>query len=108
MINAGDLTARVDLERDVLTYASGAESRVPQTFMQAWLKPEALSGHEVQRAQQVAADVDWKFTGRYSLCGKVRTSDRVVWRGVRYEIKAIIPDESTRDLVVLLCRSINA
>lgn len=108
MINAGDLTARIDLERDVITSVSGAESRVPQTYAQVWARPESLSGHEQQRAQQVAAGVDWRFTIRYAKWGVVRSSDRVVRNGVKYEIVAVLPDEATRDAVVLMCRSINA
>lgn len=103
--NAGELTARISLERDETTFSSGAEQRAPLPYAQAWAKPEPLSGREIWKAQQVHPSVNWRFTLRYRT--DVKPSHRVVYRGRKMEIRAVLPDESCRDSVVLLCEAKN-
>jgi SPP1 family predicted phage head-tail adaptor len=100
-LSAGDLTARIALERDEITLVSGREVRAPYSYCRPWAKPEALSGREAWKAQQVDSSVNWRFVIRYRT--DVKPSDRVVYRGKTMEIRAVLPDEERRDAVVLLC-----
>lgn len=103
MLTAGELTNKIDLERDVVSRLRGVESRAPQTYASGvWAKAEPLSGREYWNSQQVASEISWKFTIRYR--ADVLVSDRVVFGGKKYEIKAVQPDTAHRDSVILMCK----
>lgn len=104
-LNAGELTARIKLERDQVIQESGAEKRTPTVYATIWAKAEALSGREAWRAQQVNSSVNWRFTTYYRT--DVRPNDRIIYRGRRMEIRAVLPDEQCRDSVALLCEAKN-
>jgi SPP1 family predicted phage head-tail adaptor len=102
-MTAGELNAQVQLERDAISRdATGAEVRTPAVYATRWARFEYLSGAELWRAQQVNATVNARATLRY--CTDVLPSDRVIYRGLRFEIKAVVPDELKRAQTVLELR----
>jgi SPP1 family predicted phage head-tail adaptor len=105
--NAGDLRDRITVQRDSVIRVSGVEKRTIETLLSAWSKAEPIRGGESWRNEQVNADVDWRFTVRYQVGQQLLASDRVVMDLHTYEIKAILPDRTDRDLTVLLCKSTN-
>lgn len=103
-LSAGELTARIRIERIPMTRQSGIEKRgTPVVLATVWAKPEALSGREMWKAQQVNSAVEWRFILRYRT--DVRPQDELVYGRRRMEILAVLPDEQCHDSVVLLCRS---
>lgn len=101
-MDAGTLTARIALIRDAVFRNAGVETKTPQTYAQVWASVVYLSGSEAFRAQQVNASVNVRVTIRYR--EDVLPSHRVLYKGKLLEIKAVIPDEVGRDLVVLECK----
>ncbi len=100
-LNAGDLNVRISLERDALTYEAGAELRAPAPYAEAWASMEYLNGSESWRAHAVTPGVNVRFVLRYR--ADVLVTDRVVVGEDRFEIKAVLPDRSTRESVTLEC-----
>lgn len=101
-LDAGTLTARIALIRDVVSRVAGVEQKAPQTYAQAWASVVYLSGSEAFKAQQVNASVNVRVTMRYR--EDVLPSHRVLYKGKELEIKAVIPDEVNRESLVLECR----
>lgn len=103
-LNAGDLTRKIALERDDVTFESGAEKRgAPTVYARPWSKPEALSGRELARAQEIDPRINWRFTLRYRT--DVKTSDRVIFASRRMEVRAVLPDEDRREWVAVYCEA---
>jgi len=101
-LNAGELTARIELGRDVVSRVNGAEKKTPETYATVWAKPEALSGRELWQAQQASSTVTWRFTVRYR--ADVRPQDYAIVAGRRLEIRSVIPD-ALRSSLALLCEA---
>jgi SPP1 family predicted phage head-tail adaptor len=102
MIRSGQLKATISLERDTLTRVSGVETRTPAVYATVRAKAEPLSGREYWAAQEVNSETNWKFTLRYRT--DVLSTDRVIYRGIRYEIQDVIPDEQKRTKLLLMCK----
>jgi SPP1 family predicted phage head-tail adaptor len=62
---------------------------------------EYLNGSESWRARAVTPGVNVRFVLRYRT--DVLASDRVVVGEKSFEIKAVLPDESTRESLTLEC-----
>jgi SPP1 family predicted phage head-tail adaptor len=104
MIDPGKLNTRIAIERDTLTYTSGAETRTPATVIETWAAMQVLSGSEAWKAQAVTPGVSVRFLLRYRT--DILASDRVLVRSKRYEIKAVLPDEAKRESLTLECASL--
>lgn len=95
---AGDYNARIELERDTLSRVNAAEVRTASVYAQCYAHFAYLSGTELWRAQQINATVRIRVRVRYRT--DVLASDRVVYRGKRYEIVSVLPDDVTRETVL--------
>lgn len=102
-MDAGSLIHAVDLERDTITRESGAEVRTPATYAaKVPARVEFLSGNEYYRAQSLVSQCNVRVVLRYRT--DVLPSDRVIYKGKRYEIRAAMPDEATLQTITLECR----
>lgn len=101
-LNTGRLRQQVTIERDTVTQVNGAEVRTPQTYGTRRAEVLYLSGRELWQAQQINPQINVRVTLRY--CRDVLSSDRIIWRGKRLEILAVLPDEIRRAVTVLECK----
>lgn len=101
---AGQFKVRITLWRDPIHRVNGAEVKgAPVAYATPWSTPPVyVSGGERWRGHQVHAEANVVFTLRYRT--DILTSDRVVYRGKEFEIKAVKPDEEKRETVTLECR----
>lgn len=103
MLNAGDLTRKITIERDEVTQASGAEKRTPAVYASIWSRPRPLNGREIAHAQELDSRINYAFDIRYRT--DLKASDRVILGSRRWEIKAVLMDEDRRESGVLLCEA---
>jgi SPP1 family predicted phage head-tail adaptor len=100
MISAGEFNALISIERDAVTRVGGAEFRTAEIYAQSiWAAARPVSGREYLQQQQAGSEVTWRFTLRYR--SDILATDRVVWKGARYEIQAVLPDERAGEVVLM-------
>lgn len=102
-MDAGTLTERVSIIRDVLSYDHGAETRHPEAVATVWAAIRFLGGRELVRGQQLGSTANVEVTIRYR--SDVRTSDRLTWGDWTMEIRDVIPDVAARESLTLRCEA---
>jgi SPP1 family predicted phage head-tail adaptor len=102
-IAAGRLRHRVQIdELQNITNSFGETDPTWVPFAERWAAVEPLSGREFLAAEQTQSEVSVRITIRYT--EGLRPSMRVIHRGQRYDIKAILADkESGIDYQTLMC-----
>ncbi len=87
---AQQLAHRITLQHVVNTQDpnTGDITTTWETFAQPFARIDPLAGREFFAAQAVQAESTVKFTLRYR--DDVKPSDRIVWKGDEYDIKAVM------------------
>lgn len=101
MLDAGELPHRVRIIRDTIMHTHGAETRSPQVIATVWACVDFLSGNEAWKAQQVNATANVRVTMRYR--NDLLNSDVMEYRDWRMEIREVIPEETTKTELVMMC-----
>lgn len=105
-LNAGDLRHRVEILAPTLAQDSAGGTQVLQqfsVFATVWAAVHALSGRELLAAQQLVSQVTHKVTMRW-LPGVIALQNlRVLTDGTYLQIQAVIPDDTRRYSLELLC-----
>jgi SPP1 family predicted phage head-tail adaptor len=83
--------------------ATGATREEWQPFVRAWAAINPLSGREFIAAQAVQAGVNTRITIRQH--DGVLPSMRFSYRGTLYDIRAVLPDPTSRRHITLMCES---
>lgn len=103
-VSPGELPHFVRVVRDAVERVDGAGVRTAETVGQYWARIEFLAGNEAWKAQQINASANCKVTMRYRR--NLRAADRIEWHGWRIEVVGEpIPDEVTRQSLVLMCEA---
>lgn len=85
MYRAGQLNQRIQFERDEkISDGFGGHVKEPYIYASAWAYVRKKSARELLQAQQIAATESVIFVVRKR--ADVLPSDRIVWRGVRFNI----------------------
>lgn len=103
---AGQLRHRITLQEQVETHSSttGAVSRTWQdvaTNPNVWARMEPLTGREFFDAQQMQAEMSVRFTIRHR--SDVTAKMAVLFGGKRYNIQAVLPDQTDATFLELMC-----
>lgn len=104
MLNAGELTEAITLERDALTYASGVETRTAAPYAALWAKIVPLAGREYWAAQELNSEAKYKVRIRYR--DDVLPPDRVVWGARKLEILDVQLNRVEWE-TTLICKALN-
>lgn len=81
----GQLTQRIAIERDVTqSDGTGGQEKTATTIANIYAYVRNKSTRELLAAQQVSATASVMFVVRWR--GDVLPSDRIIWKGVRYNI----------------------
>jgi SPP1 family predicted phage head-tail adaptor len=103
MLEAGRLRHRVTLQELSRTDdGMGGYTSEWVDVKTVWAEVKSMTGREYLQAQSIQEDVVTKVTIRYR---QVRADYRLVHKGQRYNIKAILPDPSQAEYLVLMCVS---
>jgi SPP1 family predicted phage head-tail adaptor len=100
----GEARHRVNIQEKQTTPDDGggyAETWV--NVNKIWAKIEALRGTERFEAQQIQAEVSYKLTTRYT---DIDPSMRFEYNGTVYEIESILPDNTLKKELEILCEVI--
>jgi len=104
-MNIGKLKKRVQLQTLARNQDSFGEA-VPSysDYATVWASVEPLQGRELEHAQQISAEVNYRVTIRYN--AKVNSEHRVVYGERILEIEAVINPEERNELLVLMCKEV--
>lgn len=105
---AGELTHRLTIRTQHQIQSASGEIKTSEmrTFLVVWGSLQALSGQELVAAQQILPKISWKARIRYSSSATTITAKMVVlFKGVNYNIGAIMPDPRFADHLTLLLES---
>jgi SPP1 family predicted phage head-tail adaptor len=107
MINAGELTERITIERSVNTQNDVGENTLTwSTFATVWAKVESMSGREAERYAEIVGFSGHKVTMR-PLTG-FTSAMRIIYRTRTLEIGAINEFDSIRYLDVICTEKLPA
>lgn len=99
---AGALEQRITLQQRVAgTNALGQATPSWSTVADVWGSAEPLRGREFFAAGQTQSEVTTRFTIRYR--AGVTSAMRVVWRGLNYDIVAVIEPQGLKQMLELMC-----
>ena len=97
----------IGLERDVLTYTSGAETKgPPQIYAHTYGEPISTGGSEAFRGQAEQDISDMTFMLYFQ--SDVKAKDRVIYRGIRFNIVSVNSDEVMHQWTKLECKTVGA
>lgn len=100
-IDAGLLDQRVTIQtKQVTRDAFLAEIIAWVDVATVWMQVQPLSGREYVAMRQAQSDVTTRFRGRYR--AGITTAQRLVWRGVAYNITEVIEPDAARAVLELL------
>jgi SPP1 family predicted phage head-tail adaptor len=103
-VEAGALIHRVSLERDSITRVSGAEKRTAEVYAETVpARVTFLTGREFWQGQQQNSSITARVDLRYR--ADVRPQHRVLYGNWVLDIRAVLPDETTRCSVTLMCEA---
>lgn len=101
MIRAGTLDRRIVIQTNTPAQDGYGEPVASwSTLATVWARYEALTGRERFVADQVAAEIDARFTIRYR--SDVTPKQRVTWDSKTWDIAAVL-EEGRREALHLLC-----
>ena len=102
-MRASTLRSVIEIQRH--TDTRDANSNEPIKTWNPWREVSAgvehRRGREFFEAGQRFAETVVRFTCRFHETLGVKTSDRIVFEGGNYDIKAILPDRETSDSVII-------
>ncbi|MFZ6801931.1 phage head closure protein [Undibacterium sp. Di24W] len=101
-MNAGRLNRRITIQSFGTTQdAIGQEIQDWSTFAQPWANIRFLNGVESVKADAEVSVSKVSIRIRYRQ--DITEAMRIVYNGITYQIKAVLPDEAKRDHVDLAC-----
>lgn len=104
MINAGDLTERITLQRLIVARGSdGSETTTPTDFITVWAQYITTGGREFYAAQKVNTEVAALFKIRYR--SGMDTRWRIKW-GNRYFNILFLNDNRREGEILIACKEV--
>lgn len=98
----GELDQRIVIQRETLADdGMGGQTVSLSTLATVWAKVMARSGREREYQDRLNAESAYTFVIRWR--SDIRESDRIVWDGVTYNIRAIAQDGGRKLYLELDC-----
>ncbi len=103
-MRAGRLDKKIDIIKstEAQSTLSGEMTRTWSTYIKnRWAQVEPLSGRELFQSNQWRANVDYRFTIRYS--SGISPQMRIVYSGSSYQIHSVIDINDEHKEIQMLC-----
>jgi len=102
-MNIGKLRHRIELQSAIIDKDDyGQQTENHGTYDTVWASVVPLTGRELEYAQQLQAETNYKITIRYN--SAVKKTDQILFDDRIFEINAILNFEEKNEYLILLCK----